>query len=83
MAERGDDMNTTNINVVSRGFEIQSEEGEVLGFKTCILAANREMHEIRAAVRVVRIPDGAVCTKKRWIEGGSFWSRLWNFKESA
>lgn len=76
-------MNVANINVVSRGFEVQSSEGETLGYAECILDANDLMHDIPAAMRVVRIPDGAICTKKVWLAGGHFWTRLWNFKESA
>jgi hypothetical protein len=74
-------MNVANINVVSRGFEIQSVEGETLAFDECILEANRILHEIVDAAKVVRVPDGAVCIKKEYIEGEHFWARLW--KESA
>lgn len=72
-----------NVNVVSKGFEVQSAEGETLGYEECILDANALMHEIPDAMRVVRIPDGAVCTKKAWIAGDHFWSRLWKWQESA
>jgi len=74
-------MNMANINVVSRGFEVQSEAGETLGYAECILDASDLMHDIPDAMRVVRVPDGAVCVRKQWLAGDHFWSRLWS--ESA
>lgn len=76
-------MNIANVSVVSKGFEIQSEEGETLGYAECILDANRMMHDIEDAMRVVRLPDGAVCIKKVWLAGEHFWSRLWKYVEAA
>lgn len=70
-------MNVANINVISRGFEVQSDDGETLGFSECILDANRLMHDIPEAMRVVRVPDGAVCTRKAFVEGAHFWSKFW------
>lgn len=70
-------MNDNSIASTAAGYSVHDAHGNVVGWRECVLDANRLLHRIDAAETMRRVSDGAILAKKLRLDGEHFWSRLW------